>query len=145
MPGLDGKRLGEGRDLLVGGTPVDRQPYRDLQLFARVEDQPRLEQREVVRTPAVVPAQRTEQARQQRRTKRGLLVRERVDQLDDPAVRVVGGQAELVEDVLADEGVVRRLDITGPGQRTADPAVQPLAVGEAPARGGLGSVEGRFS
>jgi len=29
---------------------------------------------------------------------------ERVDQLDDLAVRVVGGQAELVEDVLAMNG-----------------------------------------
>ncbi|GDY81858.1 hypothetical protein SAVCW2_10570 [Streptomyces avermitilis] len=145
VPGLLGQRGGEGGDLLVRGTAVDGQPDRDALLRARVEDQPGLEERQVVRTAPVVAAQRAEQARQQRRAERGLLLGERVDQLDDPALRVVGGEAELVEDVLPDEGVVRRLDVSGAGQRAADAAVQPLPLGQAPARGGLGRVEGRFS
>ena len=48
---------------------------------------------------------------------------------------VVRLEAELVEDGVADERVVQRLDVTGAGQRAADAAVQPLAVGE-PAAGG---------
>lgn len=143
--GLDGERGREGRDLLVGGTAVDGQAARDAQFVLRLEDESGLEERQVVAAAAVVAAQGVQQARQQRRTERGLLVGERVDQLDDLALRVVGGEAELVEDVLADERVVQRLDVSGAGQRAADPTVQPLPAGQTQARGGFGRVEGRFS
>ncbi len=120
MPGLDGERGREGRDLLVGGTAVDGQAARDAQFVLRLEDETGLEERQVVAAAAVVAAQGVQQARQQRRTERGLLVGERIDQLDDLALRVVGGQAELVEDVLADERVVQRLDVSGAGQGAAE-------------------------
>ena len=88
--GRAARRSSDG-DLLVGGAAVDGQPHRRHRGSSRgVEDQAGLEERQVVAAPAVVAAQRAEQARQQRGAQRGLLVGERVDELDDPALRVVG-------------------------------------------------------
>ncbi len=95
--------------------------------------------------PAVVAPQCAEEARQQRGAQRRLLVGDRVDELDRTAAGVVRLQAELVQDRVADEGVAQRLDVPGSGQHPADAAVEPLAVGETAAGGGLGRVEGRFS
>ncbi|KIX78158.1 hypothetical protein SF12_10260 [Streptomyces sp. MBRL 601] len=137
MPGLDGQGLGDRGELLVGGPVVDRQPLGDGRVSARVEDQAGLEEGQVVAAPAVVAAERAEEAGQQRGAQRRLLVGERVDQGDDAAGRVVGCEAELVEDLLRDERVVQRLGVSRSGQRAADAAVQPLAVGEAAPGGRL--------
>ena len=91
------------------------------------EDQARLDERQVALSAAEVAQRDLEQARQQRRAQLRLGVRERVDQPQRGAARIVGGQTQRVQCAArARNGDAQHLDEPRRGERTRHGAAQRL-------------------
>ncbi len=137
QPGLLGQDGVERGDLGVAGPVVDRRSRRcDHRCGGRgSKDQPGLEQGQVDLPTADVADGRGEQPRQQGGTQVGGVLGDRVGDPDHRRPRVVAGESEPVRGVVPDERDGQDLHVALVGEGGADRPADPLALGEAAARG----------
>ena len=111
-----------------GGHARDR---RRAERTARTEDETELVDRDVLVATRDVAPQRVDEAREDRRAQQRPLLGQRVGQPDRVTTVVVGGQHELVGELLRHERVAEDLGQPGPGQRVGDDPTGLLLVGQA--------------